>query len=120
MKETTRHPCFVRPNTYEVPPTDITLRGHLVGVLNQDLSLLVAEGLTVRSKRLSCTTTGEGSCDMVLSVAGLAPGVYPMRIRNELGVPRPGVTLTGTVTSIFTFPAPTPSRISCIATTAAA
>jgi hypothetical protein len=33
-------------------------------------------------------------CDVIFELAGMSAGVYPMRVRNALGITRPGVVLT--------------------------
>jgi hypothetical protein len=83
-------PSAIAANT----PAEVTLRGNALNAVANDPSWLIANGLNVRSQRLSCTTQGTGQCDVILELAGMPAGVYPMRVRNELGVNRPGVVLT--------------------------
>jgi hypothetical protein len=83
-------PSAIAANT----SVDVTLRGNAIDLLINDPRWLMAEGLHIRSRRLSCTTQGFGGCDVILELAGMPAGVYPIRVRNELGVNRPGVVLT--------------------------
>jgi hypothetical protein len=83
-------PSAIAANT----PVEVTLRGNALDLLTINPRWLVADGLNIRSRRLSCTVQGTSSCDVILELAGMPAGVYPMRVRNELGVNRPGVVLT--------------------------
>jgi hypothetical protein len=83
-------PSAIAANT----PTEITLRGNALNSLLGSTDWLVADGVNIRAKRSACTTVFTDQCDVIFELAGMPAGVYPMRVRNALGITRPGVVLT--------------------------